>query len=369
MQRLRLLTAVSCAALLAMPIYGQRRPGGEGEPPQRPDREGFQQRGQRAPEMTEAQRQEAWTTQSDMVAAAMGLAEDTTLELALAYMQAREDHATSQAAARQELVREMREQGAGGGGFEGAGGAPQPPDRERERPGNGLAEQFREKTEAVNEASRAKFKESITGLLNEQQVESAMLSLGSLNPQWDRIVTTVGEFGLEEAQASHVHSATVGYVEAIERARLSSSGDREAMARAMLAAREQLINAVNPVLNEEQQQQFARSVGAMRGQQGPGQGRGGDAAARFAQMDANGDGKITQDELPERAQQFFERLDQNGDGAITEDELGQIGGGRGRGGGGGRGQGRFGGGGRGAGDGGGGDGGRGSGDGRGRGDG
>lgn len=49
--------------------------------------------------------------------------------------------------------------------------------------------------------------------------------------------------------------------------------------------------------------------------------------AMLERFDANGDGVLTKDELPERAQQRFERMDANGDGQVSRDELGRRGGG------------------------------------------
>ena len=70
-------------------------------------------------------------------------------------------------------------------------------------------------------------------------------------------------------------------------------------------------------------------MGPPRGFAGPG-GPGGPqneaaAGARFAQMfstrDANGDGKLTGDEIPEMLQGRMERVDENADGAIEKEEL------------------------------------------------
>ena len=56
--------------------------------------------------------------------------------------------------------------------------------------------------------------------------------------------------------------------------------------------------------------------------------------SRMARMDANGDGKLQKDELPERMQQMFDRLDTNGDGALDGEEIQAMrrggGGGQGR---------------------------------------
>ncbi len=61
--------------------------------------------------------------------------------------------------------------------------------------------------------------------------------------------------------------------------------------------------------------------------------RGPDRGDMFERFDANGDGRLTADELPERAREHMMASDANGDGALTEDELrqareGMTGGGR-----------------------------------------
>jgi len=47
----------------------------------------------------------------------------------------------------------------------------------------------------------------------------------------------------------------------------------------------------------------------------------GDAGQRFQRLDANKDGKISKDELPEPLQQNFARLDANSDGSLSTEEL------------------------------------------------
>lgn len=44
----------------------------------------------------------------------------------------------------------------------------------------------------------------------------------------------------------------------------------------------------------------------------------------FGRFDKNGDGKLTKDEMPERAQHFFSKLDTNGDGAVTKEEMAEA---------------------------------------------
>ncbi len=55
-------------------------------------------------------------------------------------------------------------------------------------------------------------------------------------------------------------------------------------------------------------------------QMGRGPGGFGDPAARILSFDADGDGRISRDELPERMRQRFDRMDGNGDGTIDADE-------------------------------------------------
>ena len=61
------------------------------------------------------------------------------------------------------------------------------------------------------------------------------------------------------------------------------------------------------------------------GQRGRRGGRGGDMQERFAEADANGDGKLQKSEAPERMQRFFDRLDRNGDGELDAGEMERMG--------------------------------------------
>ena len=42
---------------------------------------------------------------------------------------------------------------------------------------------------------------------------------------------------------------------------------------------------------------------------------------RMMAMDTNGDGKVTEEEMPERMRQMLQRIDANGDGALDKEEL------------------------------------------------
>jgi len=60
--------------------------------------------------------------------------------------------------------------------------------------------------------------------------------------------------------------------------------------------------------------------GGPRMGRGPGEPGGFDLVARIMSFDADGDGRVTRDELPERMRQRFDRMDENGDGSIDAGE-------------------------------------------------
>ncbi len=61
------------------------------------------------------------------------------------------------------------------------------------------------------------------------------------------------------------------------------------------------------------------------GQGRPGQGRGAEMfAKRLMQQDANGDGKLSREEVPERMGQRFDTIDANSDGFLDEAELKEM---------------------------------------------
>lgn len=62
------------------------------------------------------------------------------------------------------------------------------------------------------------------------------------------------------------------------------------------------------------------------GPQGPGlRGDKGDPREFFGRMDANKDGKLSKDEMPERMRENFGRLDANNDGFVSQEEFAQAG--------------------------------------------
>jgi collagen type III alpha len=65
-------------------------------------------------------------------------------------------------------------------------------------------------------------------------------------------------------------------------------------------------------------------IEASRQRRGSGGGRGSGGPRDLMQMDANGDGKVTKEEVPEGMRDFFDRIDANGDGAIDRAEADEM---------------------------------------------
>ncbi len=62
-------------------------------------------------------------------------------------------------------------------------------------------------------------------------------------------------------------------------------------------------------------------TGWVMGSEGRGGFRGGDPVERMLRWDADGDGRLTVEEMPERMRRRFQHMDSNGDGALDEDEI------------------------------------------------
>jgi hypothetical protein len=293
-------------ALVCLPALGQDESPQRENRPQRQERQDRQQRQQRiSPEEAAA----AWEMQADGVAKRIGLTDEQTAQLTKAYFEARKSFASAMQAQREKAreawraEREARREGRGDAGRRGAEGG---------RRGGQFPAAAMNRELITTE--REKLRTAMSGFLSEEQVAEAAKSLGSFDTSWDTMAYTIAgfELGPEKEAASLGHIET--YV--IAMAEVRASDDRQSMMTATRDARQGLFDKLGEVLSEEQISTFRRS--AMR------RGTPGTRANfmdRLREFDANGDGKIEKDELPERMQGFFDRLDTNGDGVIDAEEM------------------------------------------------
>ena len=92
-------------------------------------------------------------------------------------------------------------------------------------------------------------------------------------------------------------------------------------------ARADLLWKMKPLLNDEEFKKVREAVDRFRDGPGGVAGRGATAdevVERIMSFDANKDGKVTKDELPERMQDLIARGDTNKDGALDRDEIKKL---------------------------------------------
>lgn len=245
---------------------GQRAPG-EGRGPGM----GFGGR-QLSPEKAKA----AWELQAKGVAGRLGLNEAQTKSLVSAYLTAREAQGTAAEKIRQEAMQAGQE-----GGME-------------------AMRESMKKIEEVSTTQRENLKKALAGSLSSEQVEKAMASLGTFNRQWDRVVDVFGTFKLDAAQqqqglnAIEDYAVTLAAAQAQAQAAMNQrraegggpgegggaggggAGERNGIRTANQEGRQQLLTALQPLLNKEQVTKIEEALpGAGRGPGGAGGGRRG----------------------------------------------------------------------------------------------
>lgn len=320
--------------LVALPAYGQgeeKRPTPPEDRPQRPRRP--QQRPPRPVRLEPEEALAAWQLQARTVARDIELSEELTDQLVDVYIEAREHLAKATREARQQRrdrsrdrdrARDRdRDQDRDRGRGEGEVGD----DRDRPRPGQdrpggrrggrgGDRPGFGSMNRELVAAERQRFQKTISAFLTEEQVESVLAAIGSLSPQMDLAAHAIVGFELGPEKTHQALHEVQQYAAALLAARRDHD-DRQARREAIEDAREKLRDALAGVLDEQQMTRLQRALG--RG----GMGRGGRGAIidRLMESDANGDGKLQRDELPERMGRLFDRLDTNGDGVLDAEEL------------------------------------------------
>lgn len=231
-------------------------PGGGGQPPAAPGREGRPQpggpggegRGQReamSPERAKA----AWEAEAKTLAKSLSLSDEQTKAVVKAYEEARKGYDADML----KLREKMRESGGGG-------------------------PEAREAMEEFNKSQRDKLSKSLTDAkLSKEQVDKAMAILGQFqfHRTWDGMTDTLLGFKLEAAKQDEAMKAVGEYVAAVGKARGNPGEeiDREAMRTAQQEARKKLTDKLKTVLSEEQMRRMEAAMG-MGGRRGGGEGGG-----------------------------------------------------------------------------------------------
>jgi hypothetical protein len=129
---------------------------------------------------------------------------------------------------------------------------------------------------------QTQLQDSFKAFLDEAQAKEAAEVLGGFNRQWDRLVSVILGFGLDEAKQAEALGHTVAFVKASAKARTDNAGatNMDAVRTAMVAAKKTLDEAIAPLLSDAQKVEWTEKTS--RGPRGGGdrerRGRGDDGA-------------------------------------------------------------------------------------------
>jgi hypothetical protein len=267
MNRLSMMMAAITVGAMALPVVAQDEPK---VPPSRTaptapqtapgERErSLTARMQLSPE----QLQRAWELQAKGTAARLGLDEAGTGKLVEAYSTSRKALQAESDKQRQ-LLREKMQAARDSGG--------EMPDR------RSLAADMQKAIDDFAATERTKLQTAFGTFLDAKQTEGAMQSLGAMAPmaftQWDGMVTSIADMGLESTKNVQAMAALENYVIKASQVR---GQEGEAARSLMNSARSELETAIKPLLSEDQFTQFSRTMGGPRDRmRGDGAPRGGD---------------------------------------------------------------------------------------------
>ena len=274
------LIVTSLLAALSLPAIAQQdqqpdKPA-QGDRPQRqrnqdgqPGGGGGGRQGFGGPQLSPERSAAAWKLQAEGVAKRFDLDPTSTSTLVDSYAAARKENQAAADKAREEMRKEMENDSG---------------DRRE------MMRKMMVKQDELQSASRESLKKSISGVLKGEQLDKAMKSLGSFNRQWDQAVDAIGFFKLDAAKQQKaleaVEDYTLAQTEIGNKMRaMFEIGDMsggQKLREDMEAARKACIDAVKPMLSQEQATKFEASLprgmggmGGGRGMGGPGGGGGG----------------------------------------------------------------------------------------------
>lgn len=244
------LVAVTCVVGLLTTVASAqdapRRGGGEGRPPAA---------GQPAqPVLSPERAKAAWEAQVKAATADMRLTDDQLKIVNKAYADAR----TALNDASEQIRREARQRASDG-------------DQARTRE---VMAEIQEKIRKAADDQRTVLRKALAETLTSGQTDRALESLGTFNPQWDRMADSLNQFRLDASKGGKAHGAVKEYVVAL--AKIRDAGDRERAREDMQNARAKLTAALKDVLSDEQFAEFEQTMApGRRPDASPGEGRPG----------------------------------------------------------------------------------------------
>lgn len=131
---------------------------------------------------------------------------------------------------------------------------------------------------------QAKLEITLKAFLDETQAKEAASTLGGFNRGWDRQVSVILGFGLEEGKQAEALGHTLAFVKKSAESRAGGGGSREEM----MAARKALDDALAPLLSDAQKAEWSEKTS--RGGRGGGGGGGGERGERGGRGERPGDG-------------------------------------------------------------------------------
>lgn len=275
------MLVTSLIAALALPALAQQdqKPANpdkpaQGDRPQRPRNQDGQpgggggggRQGMGGPQLNPERSAAAWKLQAEGVAKRFDLDPTSTTTVVDAYAAARKENQAVADKAREEMRKEMENDSG---------------DRRE------MMRKMMVKQDEIQTASRESLKKAISGVLKGEQLDKAMKSLGSFNRQWDQAVDAVAFFKLDPAKQQKALEAIEDYTltqtEIGNKMRaMFEIGDMsggQKLREDMDNARKTCIDAVKPMLTQEQaikfEESLPRGMGGMGGMRGPGGGPGG----------------------------------------------------------------------------------------------
>ncbi|MBY0112869.1 MAG: hypothetical protein K2Y21_08610 [Phycisphaerales bacterium] len=275
------IVVTSLIAALSLPALAQQeqKPANPDKPAQgdRPQRQrnqdgqpggggggGGGRQGMGGPQLNPERSAAAWKLQAEGVAKRFDLDPTSTTTLVDAYAAARKENQAVADKAREEMRKEMENDSGG--------------DRRE------TMRKMMVKQDEIQTASRESLKKAISGVLKGEQLDKAMKSLGSFNRQWDQAVDAVAFFKLDASKQQKALEAiedyTLAQTEIGNKMRaMFEIGDMsggQKLREEMDSARKTCIEAVKPMLTQEQAIKFEESLPrGMGGMRGPGGGWGG----------------------------------------------------------------------------------------------